>query len=193
MEWNETIPSYLAKYGYDVTNYGETGYVSMQELILLIQELKTGKPDIVIFYDGFNDTFSAYQQGVAGLPMNEFNREKEFNLSKKWLGAYLKAKFQSQEHNLNMDCVNDVLIDYVQNMRMAVAISKKFKFKFYNFWQDHNYEDNEFFDQVYAPMERFNHVLKIQEKYFIDQCHLTKEGNKEIASRIYNHINESEK
>lgn len=37
--------------------------------------------DLVIFYDGVNDTFSAYQnRGVAGLPLNESNREREFNL-----------------------------------------------------------------------------------------------------------------
>ena len=38
-------------------------------------------PDVVIFYDGVNDTFSTFQnRGAAGLPMNESNREREFNL-----------------------------------------------------------------------------------------------------------------
>jgi len=40
------------------------------------------RPDLVIFYDGVNDVFSAYQQQVAGLPQNEFNRVREFNLSR---------------------------------------------------------------------------------------------------------------
>jgi len=45
-------------------------------------ELQKGNiPDIVIFYDGSSDIFSAWQQGVAGLPENEFNRRKEFQLS----------------------------------------------------------------------------------------------------------------
>lgn len=65
-----------------VTNFGESGYVSSQEIIALIQELRKGNvPDLVIFYDGVNDTYSAYQQQVAGLPQNEFNRIREFNLS----------------------------------------------------------------------------------------------------------------
>ncbi|MEZ5199092.1 MAG: hypothetical protein R2764_22730 [Bacteroidales bacterium] len=42
-------------------------------------------PNLVVFYDGVNDIFSSFQQGKAGIPQNEFNREKEFNslISKK--------------------------------------------------------------------------------------------------------------
>jgi lysophospholipase L1-like esterase len=188
VDWSETVPSYLAKYGYDVTNYGETGYVSTQQLILLIQELKTNIPDIVIFYDGFNDTYSAYQQGVAGLPMNEFNRSVEFNLSKKWLGAYLKAKFRKEVHNFNMNCVNGVLWNYLKNIQTAQALAREFKFEFHYFWQDYNYDDNEFFDKVYELADKFRMVLHIDKEYFIDQCHLTKKGNEIIAARIYDNI-----
>ena len=64
-----------------VTNFGEAGYVSTQERIALELELLRGRrPDLVIFYDGINDTYSAFQQGVAGLPQNEANRVREFNL-----------------------------------------------------------------------------------------------------------------
>lgn len=63
----------------DIINLGETSYVSIQDTILLLRLLQQGvRPDIVVFYDGVNDTFSAYQQGVAGLPQNEFNRQTEF-------------------------------------------------------------------------------------------------------------------
>jgi lysophospholipase L1-like esterase len=195
VEWTETMPSYLAKYGYDVTNYGETGYVSTQQLILLIQELKTDTPDIVIFYDGFNDIYSAYQQGVAGLPMNEFNRAKEFNLSKKWLGAYLKAKFQRQEHEFNLDCVNDVISNYMKNIRVAQALAREYGFKFYYFWQDYSIEDDgdifeyyDFFGEVYGIASDFDIVLRINFRYFIDQCHLNSEGNEIIAARIHDNI-----
>ena len=58
-----TIPSYLAgkleaQPGACVTvmNFGVEGYVSTQELIVLTEQLKAGgRPDMVIFYDGFND------------------------------------------------------------------------------------------------------------------------------------------
>ena len=65
-----------------VTNFGESGYVSTQEVIALVQQLRDGNvPDLVIFYDGVNDIYSAYQQQRAGLPQNEFHRAREFNLS----------------------------------------------------------------------------------------------------------------
>ncbi len=83
-----TIPSFLARkleekgIGAEVTNFGESGYVSTQEVIALIGQLQKGNvPDLAIFYDGVNDVYSAYQQRAAGLPHNEYNRVKEFNLT----------------------------------------------------------------------------------------------------------------
>ena len=83
-----TIPSHLARIlaqkeglPVQVTNFGESGYVSTQEVISLWLELRNGsQPDLVIFYDGTNDTYSSFQNQEAGIPENEFNREKEFNL-----------------------------------------------------------------------------------------------------------------
>ena len=83
-----TIPSILLReleskgLSAEVTNFGESGYVSTQEVVALLLRLRNGNiPDLVIFYDGVNDTYSAYQQHVAGLPQNEFNRVTEFSLS----------------------------------------------------------------------------------------------------------------
>jgi lysophospholipase L1-like esterase len=85
-----TIPSIFAKelqtkgVATEVINFAETGYVSTQGVITLLLQLQQGKrPDLVIFYDGVNDMYSAYQQHVAGLPQNEFNRMREFNLSRR--------------------------------------------------------------------------------------------------------------
>ena len=84
-----TIPSILARrlqaegVAATVVNMGEVGYVSTQEVIGLLLRLQKGDvPDLVIFYDGVNDTSSAFQQQIAGLPHNEFNRVVEFNLAR---------------------------------------------------------------------------------------------------------------
>lgn len=63
-----TIASYLQKAlgpDYDVYNYGQTAFVSVQELNLLLEQLAQGVvPDIVIFYDGVNDIYaSLYSPG----------------------------------------------------------------------------------------------------------------------------------
>ncbi len=67
-----TIASQLARLagdaGFDVRvrNLGESGWVSTQEVILLDRMLRRGEiPDVVLFYDGVNDTFSAFQTGRA--------------------------------------------------------------------------------------------------------------------------------
>jgi hypothetical protein len=81
-----TIPSLVAKIlhtKYDmqakITNFGELGYISTQEAIRYMQELQHHNiPQLVIFYDGLNDVFAALQNGAAGIPHNEFKREKEF-------------------------------------------------------------------------------------------------------------------
>lgn len=68
-------------YNVQVSNYGQIGYVSSQEVLLLYQLLREGlRPDVVLFYDGSNDTFCGYQAGIAGLTHNEFYRVLEFNL-----------------------------------------------------------------------------------------------------------------
>ncbi|MCK6372247.1 MAG: hypothetical protein L6Q83_13170, partial [Gammaproteobacteria bacterium] len=65
-----------------ITNFGESGYVSTQEVIALLLQLREGNvPDAVIFYDGVNDLYAAHQSGLAGIPQNETNRVAEFNLS----------------------------------------------------------------------------------------------------------------
>jgi hypothetical protein len=82
-----TIPSLLAKRIADkavgrpveITNFGELGYVSTQELLTLELELQRGNiPDAVICYDGANDLGSAFQGGEAGIPQNETNRRVDF-------------------------------------------------------------------------------------------------------------------
>jgi hypothetical protein len=47
-------------------------------------------PDLVVFYDGVNDTFSTYQNEQAGLTQNEPNRRAEFNILRRpaALGGY---------------------------------------------------------------------------------------------------------
>jgi lysophospholipase L1-like esterase len=79
-----TIPSLMAetyaKFGQSVCirNFGTSAWVSTQELIELMQSLKreSRKPDLVIFYDGVNDSFTLYQSGLIDVPQNN-DRLKE--------------------------------------------------------------------------------------------------------------------
>ncbi len=82
-----TIPSLIQKllaatpYRVEVTNYGQRGYVSTQEVLFLQEQLLHGSiPDLVIFYDGSNDVESAALNSRAGVTYDERYRGREFNL-----------------------------------------------------------------------------------------------------------------
>ena len=67
----------------EVSNLGETGYVSTQDFLTLLLELRAGNvPDVVVFYDGINDVGTTVQFGTPGLPQNESKRAAEFALGR---------------------------------------------------------------------------------------------------------------
>ncbi|MCU0514019.1 MAG: hypothetical protein MUE40_15795 [Anaerolineae bacterium] len=76
-----TIPGHLARLLHEegtaayLVNYGQTGYVSMQDLLLFQAQLLRGhRPQVAVFYQGFNDVLSATMQGLAGIPLQEAQR-----------------------------------------------------------------------------------------------------------------------
>ena len=84
---DRTIPSLVARklheagHRVEMRNLAEIGYVSTQEVVALVRELQSGyRPDLVVFYDGVNDTTSALLEGEAGVTTNEQNRRAEFNI-----------------------------------------------------------------------------------------------------------------
>ncbi len=76
-DWG-TIPAYLQTLltahinkPVCVVNLGGLNFVSTQEVVSLTLQLQQGHiPNLVIFYDGPNDVYSAYQSGQAGQQMN---------------------------------------------------------------------------------------------------------------------------
>ena len=169
-DWG-TIPAYLQS-GLEalrggavcVMNFGETGFVSTQEVIKLLMELERGNiPNVVIFYDGANDVSSAYQSGRAGVHLNlsdiaaRFDRHEEHRFSfVEWL----------TEHSLLFALVNRLVADllpdahtkrklityetmgigatklsrslaqvYLTNYKMVKGLAQEYGFKYFFFWQ----------------------------------------------------------
>lgn len=87
---DETIPSWLARRLADsgtparVENHAQIGWVTTQSLVDLTLDLRDGRaPRVVVFYDGWNDIVAALSEGRPGIPLNEANREREFDLLKR--------------------------------------------------------------------------------------------------------------
>src|SRR5262249_46436546 len=160
-----TIPSYISKmlaekypHRFTVINYGQDGYVSTQELITLLREIqKDNIPDISVFYNGYNDAFTGVQSGAAGIPMNEDNRMREFNIlhpshardfyfevlsrtNTFQLMQGLRAKLWSKTAADSLRVANDTLGTdvtraYFRNIESLTAIAKKYGMVSQFFWQ----------------------------------------------------------
>ncbi|MCB2263194.1 MAG: hypothetical protein LGR52_09705, partial [Candidatus Thiosymbion ectosymbiont of Robbea hypermnestra] len=83
-----TVASHLSKllhargYRVQVTNYGQPSYVGTQETIALLRAIhQGGRPDIVLFYDGYSDVMiAASGSDEVGIPHMEDARHGEFGL-----------------------------------------------------------------------------------------------------------------
>ena len=160
---NYTIPSLVSKYLFEnnisanVTNYGESGYQNTQETIFLMLELQKDIPDFVIFYDGVNDVYSAYQNKIAGVPqhgatpaynikyisyfVNLYTTHSYFwscftYFKNKLLGTRDKSVYATDTAIENEEkLAEDVIDTYSHNMKIIHGLEKEYGFKSYFFWQ----------------------------------------------------------
>ncbi|HTC48535.1 MAG TPA: SGNH/GDSL hydrolase family protein [Candidatus Aquilonibacter sp.] len=156
-----TIPSYLSRDlnsgGNDcvvVSNFGVEGYVTDQELILLEEQLKAaGKPDIVIFYDGVNDSSLAWPPSNSPMPHFQYGTIKNriegslsgrldflqksyaLRLVREWMSRLHRPSSFTQLISQAQPNVIAALNNYEGNMRLARAFADAYKFKLYCFWQ----------------------------------------------------------
>ena len=166
-DWG-TIPAYLQadltalRHGpVCVMNFGESAFVSTQGVIELIRQLQSGNvPDLVIFYDGVNDVYAAYQSGrsthqnfdqiAAKLKKGEsplsfvawIESSNSFHLFKR-LVAKLRQKPRKSADlvtyktmGIDTATLSDSVVErYISNYEIVDALAQKYRFKFLFFWQ----------------------------------------------------------
>jgi lysophospholipase L1-like esterase len=145
-----------------VINFGQTAYISTQGLITLNLELQRGNlPNLVIFYDGVNDTGIAFTQGQAQLHANypliarRFNQEEETDNTSsivEWLSGW--RLFQTLQGMVPVSSQNpptpaqqptieiewnelaeEVVQVYLNSYRLVNALAQEYGFEYYFFWQ----------------------------------------------------------
>lgn len=125
-----TIPSRLASVLHhqgvraNVVNFGEIGYVSTQEVLSLLLELREGNlPDVVVFYDGINDVTSAIHNGFPGIPHNEYRRRAEFNLLSRYRADDYKRAFIARwvNNSATVRVIRSVLYRIAPKEQVAAA------------------------------------------------------------------------
>lgn len=143
-----TIPSLVAKMvaengiSAEVTNYAVIGDVTTQSLIRFVLELrKRNVPDLVVFYGGSVEAFSACYEGEPGVPLGNSNLEKispkkevkariSIRLENFALIRLLTGKKQLAGCSKKLDVLSDAALDvYLGNVRFIEAISRSLSFK----------------------------------------------------------------
>lgn len=156
-----TIPSYLSRdlntgsqVCTKISNFGVEGYVTDQELILLAEQLKAGgHPDIVILYDGVNDS------SLAWAPSGSPNAHFLLGTVKSRVEGSLSGRLDFLQKSYALRLVRETLArvrptgvftslvakqgpnvvstfnNYEGNLRLARALSEAYNFKLYCFWQ----------------------------------------------------------
>ncbi len=147
-----------------VTNFGQLGHNSTQEVISLQQALKAGMlPHLVLFYDGINEMACAEQTGRADRLFNEARRQAEFNLLhpdrrhdlmvaalmaaiprtlrrlRRLTGLPLRGPLPQPEADLraiDADALaGAVLATYAANLRTVRLLAREWGFRVLFFWQ----------------------------------------------------------
>jgi lysophospholipase L1-like esterase len=167
---DQTIPAVLARrlteHGYrvSVTNYGQLGHNSTQEVITLQQLLKSAEPiDIALFYDGINEMACAEQTGHADGLFNEARRRAEFNLLhpdrrrdliaaaligaaprtfrrlRRFTSLPLRGPLPIEQADLSRvdlaELAREVIAGYVGNLRLVRLLAGEYGFRPIFFWQ----------------------------------------------------------
>ena len=166
-DWG-TIPAYLQVGLSDqiggpvcVQNFGQSAYVSSQSLIELVLQLKVGNvPDVVIFYDGVNDTFAAYQSGRTDAHQNLSTLENVFSGgAQQSLGEVLSDELGENTYTVDLldrlfedvdsgelityatmgiaadDLAAQIVETYLDNYAFVAALAEVYDFDFAFFWQ----------------------------------------------------------
>ncbi len=198
-----TIPSLVGKnlietgYNVEVINFGESGYVNTQEVFELSLQLQQDNiPSLVVFYDGVNDVFSAYQQGKAGIPQNEFNREQEFNSltsKKKSLRIFFESlktlstfqfiteltkpkQIQTDYSDSEIENLTQGVIDiYNQNIKLVFSLAEEYGFYTLFYWQPSIFNKKQLSDYEQQESEKVNYIQdftkKVNSKFTHEELH----------------------
>jgi lysophospholipase L1-like esterase len=159
-DWG-TLPSYISasltgvsEDCVEIRNLGVAGYVTNQEVILLIEELKRGvHPNVAVFYDGFNDSYAgAYSPGdpTAHQDLERVKLRVENNWRNKLmflqdlysvrLTRSILNRFQDKRSLRLSDeeirkRASATLGNYQGNLKIIEALGNAYGFKTYFFWQ----------------------------------------------------------
>ena len=180
----------------EVINAGIGGYTSLQSLRYLKKELWKYRPDLIIAWCGMNDDSTAifFADKEQRLPsvgdlkkLGVRNRSALYLYLKKELSVAKKRRVEPDDYYRN--CEEMLLFGRGKELKMVFVVPFEIrhgKLKYYAKYKEaldklRKKYNIELLD-VKSILDTYGDVGKL----FIDNCHLTAEGNKIVAGIIYN-------
>lgn len=211
--WSEILFEKIGKRNVSVWNGGVAGYTSGHELLKLIRDVLSMKPDMVIVFDGYNDTC----QGKPVHPYS-FTYVKEIfdygadrmgdEYVRQQIGGQLcegvvteKTRFENWLSNIEL--MHDIVVSrniqfysFLQPMLMSKPRNKRENEIYMSsrqFYEEELYRMESFRSEIKKLGIKENHeyiydlsaLFDNQSDVYMDICHVRERGNEIIAEAIY--------
>lgn len=214
--WPEILFELIDNENITIFNGGVAGYTSGHELFKFIRDVLPMKPDMVIVFDGYNDTC----QGRAIHPFSFTYAKEIFDYG----ASHVADEYVKQQ--ISSETCEGVLVkrtrfdNWISNIEILNNIAESKNIKFYSFLQPmlmskirNEREDNiylssrQFYEKELYSMVSFreemgNVKIKRQHEYmydlsdifddqpdvYMDICHVCEKGNQIIADAVYDVI-----
>lgn len=214
--WPQFLYEQLGRKDITVYNAGVSGYVSGQELIRLIRDILPLKPDMVIVYDGANDSGGNVVIPEEPYAFNCARNVYEFG-ARHMEDEYLERTDGKCMVNYGIQSYKGRFNNWLSNIESMQAICKARNIVFYSFMQpvllskgsynEAEWEMHEKYEGEYSYMAGFREAMErnsielshpyihdlsgifdeVEDVYF-DTCHVFEKGNEIIAREIYKYI-----
>ncbi len=214
--WPEIMFERLADRNVTVWNGGVAGYTSSHEVIKFIRDVLPMKPDMVIIFDGYNDTC----QGNPVHPYSFLYAREIFEFGAgRMEDEYVKQQIGGQFCE-GISFAGSRFDNWIDNMELLHGLAELRNMKCYSFLQpmlmsksrDMREEEiymssRQFYEEELYLQERFRDKLQSRKRenayefiydlssvfddvhdVYMDICHVCEKGNKIIADAIYDVI-----
>jgi hypothetical protein len=128
-----------------LTNFGQRGWVSTQGLIQLILELRAGHiPELVVFYDGYNEITAAHSTQQIGVPENFWDL-RNMDVMQRAAGKVAKGTELGRlllkgpprpVYEIDVSTTSQGIVDnYLAVMELTNSLGRQYGFEVLFYWQ----------------------------------------------------------
>lgn len=207
--WPELLYEKLNMKYLTIFNCGTAGYTSGQELLRMIRDVLLLNPDMIVIYDGFNDT-GIYDERYP-FAFDYMRMVFDFaNLHMEVPVDYMRDNWS--EVCFGIESQGNLFENWFSNIQIMYAIATQKKIKFYSFFQpmlSSKKEKSEYEKNIVVSVRgmkvkkqqsfreymskasdipdyiyNLSHIFDGQDDIYMDICHVWEKGNEIIAEEI---------